>query len=190
MLHIFVCYICRSNGAYEALRDSGFFKLPSQRTLRDYTHYIEAKCGFFVQVDCMLQKTAKVDSCPERDKCVILLLDEMYIKEDLVYNKHSGEMVGFTNLGSINDHLADFERSLTRGHESNLSLAKTMVVFMVRGLFTSLQFPYVHFACTNLCRDQMYDPLWEAIWRIENCGLKVLTFLFYVAINNVFIVYM
>ncbi|KAL5484343.1 hypothetical protein EMCRGX_G020817 [Ephydatia muelleri] len=83
-------------------------------------------------------------------------------------------MVGFTNLGSINDHLADFERSLTRGHESNLSLAKTMVVFMVRGLFTSLQFPYVHFACTNLCGDQMYDPLWEAIWRIENCGLKVL----------------
>ena len=190
MLHIFVCYICRSNGAYEALRDSGFFKLPSQRTLRDYTHYIEAKCGFFVQVDCMLQKTAKVDSGPERDKCIILLIDEMYIKEDLVYNKHSGEMVGFTNLGSINDHLADFERSLTRGHESNLSLAKTMVVFMVRGLFTSLQFPYVHFACTNLCRDQKYDPLWEAIWRIENCGLKVLTFLFYVAINNVFIVYM
>ena len=134
--------------------------------------------------------TAKVDSCPERDKCVILLLDKMYIKEDLVYNKHSGEMVGFTNLGSINDHLADFERSLTRGHESNLSLTKTMVVFMVRGLFTSLQFPYVHFACTNLCGDQMYDPLWEAIWRIENCGLKVLMFLFYVAINNVFIVYM
>ena len=82
-----------------------------------------------------------------------------------MYNKHSGEMVGFTNLGSINDHLADFERSLTRGHESNLSLTKTMVVFMVRGLFTSLQFPYVHFACTNLCGDQMYDPLWEAIWR-------------------------
>ena len=127
MLHIIVCYICRSNGAYEALRDSGFFKLPSQRTLRDYTHYIEAKCGFSVQVDCMLQKTAKNHSCPERDKCVILLVEEMYIKEDLVYNKHSGEMVGFTNLGSINDHLADFERSLTRGHESNLSLAKTMV---------------------------------------------------------------
>ncbi|KAL5502932.1 hypothetical protein EMCRGX_G009790 [Ephydatia muelleri] len=126
----------------------------------------------------MLQKTAKVDSGPERDKCIILLIDEMYIKEDLVYNKHSGEMVGFTNLGSINDHLADFERSLTRGHESNLSLAKTMVVFMVRGLFTSLQFPYVHFACTNLCRDQKYDPLWEAIWRIENCGLKMMPYLF------------
>ncbi|KAL5471612.1 hypothetical protein EMCRGX_G029743 [Ephydatia muelleri] len=164
----------KSSGAYEALRDSGCLKLPSQRTLRDYTHYIEAKCGFSVEVDFMLQKAAKVESCPERDKCTILLLDEMYIREDLVYNKHSGEMVGFTNLGSINNHLADFEKSVVSGHDSSPSLAKTMAVFMVRGLFTSLQFPYVHFACTNLCGDQMYDPLWEAIWRIENCGLKVL----------------
>ena len=93
MLHIFVCYIRRSNGAYEAL--------PSQRTLRDYTHYIEAKCGFSVQVDCMLQKTAKVYSCSERDKCVILLLDKIYIKEDLVYNKHSGKMVGFTTWEAL-----------------------------------------------------------------------------------------
>ena len=104
----------------------------------------------------MLQKAAKVYSCPERDKCTILLLDEMYIREDLVYN---GEMVGFTNLGSINNHLADFEQSLVSGHDSSCSLAKTMAVFMVRGLFTSLQFQYVHFACTNLCGDQMYDPL-------------------------------
>ena len=140
----------------------------------------------------MLQKAAKVDSCPERDKCTILLLDEMYIRdsEDLVYNKHSGEMVGFTNLGSINNHLADFEQSLVSGHDSSCSLAKTMAVFMVRGLFTSLQFQYVHFACTNLCGDQMYDPLWKAIWRIENCGLKVkyiCMFVFYVAIKISFI---
>jgi len=35
----------------------------------------------------MLQKASKVDSCPERDKCTILLFDEMYIREDLVYNE-------------------------------------------------------------------------------------------------------
>ena len=67
------------------------------------------------------------------------------------------EMVGFTNLRSINNHLADFKQSVS-GYDSSPSLTKTMAVFMVRGLFTSLQFPYVHFACTNLCGDQMYDP--------------------------------
>ncbi len=31
----------RSSGAYETLQNSGVLKLPSQRTLRDYTHYIQ-----------------------------------------------------------------------------------------------------------------------------------------------------
>lgn len=61
----------RSSGAYETLRDSGCIRLPSQRTLRDYTHYIEAKPGFSHEVDVMLQfRDAKVDTCVEREKYV------------------------------------------------------------------------------------------------------------------------
>ena len=41
---------------------------------------------------------------------MVLILDEMHIKEDLVYDKHTGELVGFTNLGSINQHLQAFEK--------------------------------------------------------------------------------
>ena len=32
-------------------------------------------------------------------------IDEMYIKEDLVYDKYTGALVGFTNLGETNEHL-------------------------------------------------------------------------------------
>ena len=64
----------RSSGAYEAIRDSGCLKLPLQRTLRDYTHYVEAKCGFSVEIDSMLKSASKVDTCPEREKCTILLI--------------------------------------------------------------------------------------------------------------------
>ena len=38
----------------------------------------------------------------EFEKCVVIVMDEMYIKEDLIYNKHIGELVGFTNLGDVN----------------------------------------------------------------------------------------
>ena len=41
-------------------------------------------------VDEQLMKVARIDSCPEREKYVILLMDEMHIKADLVYDKHSG----------------------------------------------------------------------------------------------------
>ena len=163
----------RSSGAYEALRSSGCLQLPSQRTLRDYTHYVEAHTGFSDAVDRMLMNTAKVGSCSEREKCVLLLLDEMHIREDLVFDKHTGNMVGFAHLGEINDHLLQFERSLVDDTPLRPQLAKTMMVFMIRGLFNSLQFPYAQFPCAEVSGKLLYDPFWEAVCRVETCGLKV-----------------
>ena len=36
----------RSSSAYKAIQDSGFIKLPSERTLRDYTHWTKVSSGF------------------------------------------------------------------------------------------------------------------------------------------------
>ena len=121
----------------------------------------------------MLISAAKVHSCPEREKCVIMLLDEMHIRQDLVFDKHSGEMIGFCNLGDINDHLLAFERSLSDSEMTSPRLAKTMMVFMVWGLFNKLQFPYVQFPCADISADLLYEPFWEAVSRLETCGLKV-----------------
>uniref|UniRef100_A0A1X7UPC8 Uncharacterized protein n=1 Tax=Amphimedon queenslandica TaxID=400682 RepID=A0A1X7UPC8_AMPQE len=49
-----------------------------------------------------------------------------------------------------------------------------MLVFMVKGLFNSLHFPYAQFPCTALAGDQFFDPFWEAVARLEFCGFKVL----------------
>lgn len=78
----------QSQKAYEVIRDSGVICLPSQRTLRDYSNCVEAKAGFSRDVDDQLMKAANMGSCPKWHKLVILLLDEMYMKEDLVYDKH------------------------------------------------------------------------------------------------------
>lgn len=165
--------VCRSSGAYEALRSSGCLRLPSQRTLRDYTHYVQAQTGFSDAVDKMLMDAAKVKSCPEREKCTLLILDEMHIREDLVFDKHTGTIIGFANLGEINEHLMQFEKSLLDDTPLPPQPAKTMLVFMVRGLFNSLQFPYAQFPCVELSGDLLYEPFWEAVQRVENCGLKV-----------------
>lgn len=53
------------------------------------------------------------------------------------------------------------------------SVAKTMLVFLVRGLCTGLQFPFGQFACRNLKAEVMYRPITEAIFRLERLGLKV-----------------
>ena len=117
---------------------------------------------------------ANVTSCPIREKYVFLLLDEMHIKEDLIFDKHSGMLIGYTDLGDINMHLLRFEDSMKNDTPPEPQIAKSMMVFMVRGLFTRLQFPYVQFPCAHLSGEQLYEPFWEAVGRIETCGLKVI----------------
>lgn len=68
-----------------------------------------------------------------------LITDEVHIKDDLVYDKHSGVLVGFENLGETNNQAALSGDTVPR------PLAKTMLVLMVRGLFTNLRFPYAQF---------------------------------------------
>ena len=76
--------------------------LPSERTLRDYTHFIKAKAGFQAEVDRQLSQETKINTIPNCQKFVCLVFDEVKIKEDLVYDKHSGELVGFVNVGDVN----------------------------------------------------------------------------------------
>ena len=77
-----------STSAYHALRSSGFIKLPSERTLADYTHYFENKAGFQIDVDKQLLDEANLAALPECRRYVALIIDEMKIKEGLVYKKH------------------------------------------------------------------------------------------------------
>ena len=165
-----------SSKAYETIRDSGCIALPSQRTLRDCTHAIHATSGFSSEVDSQLIQAARIDQIKEWEKCVVLVMDEMYIKEDLVYNKHTGKLVGFSNLGDTNTHLLQFQHALEGGKVTpGQTIAKTMLVFMVRGFFIRLQFPFAQFPCTTtLSGDQMYDVVWEAMFRLERIGFKVL----------------
>ena len=111
--------------------------------------------------------------CSKVEKYVLLLLDEMHVKQDLVYDKSTGQLIGFVNLGEINSHLlalekcirsTDPEESTSQSDQSSNTvesqLASTMMVFMVKGLLTRLQFPYAHFPCRDITGDLLFEPFW------------------------------
>ncbi len=84
-------------------------------------------------------------------------------------------MVGFVNLDKINNHLSRFEELLSE-EDDNVSitqLAKSMMVFMVKGIFTALKFPYDLFPCNSLVGEQLFSPFWETVYRLERMGFKV-----------------
>jgi hypothetical protein len=163
-----------SSAGYHALRGSGLITLPSERTLRDYSHYVRAGVGFIPEVDVQLIKEA--DIVGEKDRYVVLAWDEMKIQENLVFDKHTCDLIGFTSMGDVNDTLDRVERQCKTEEKSPANVSSHMLLFMVRGMFSSLEFPYAHFATNGVSADALYPIVWEAVRHLEDCGLHVIAF--------------
>ena len=106
------------------------------------------------------------------NKYIFLIMDEMHIKNDLVYDKHEASLIGFVNLGKTNNQLLEFEEALL-SEKTELPLASSLLVLMVRGLFCKLNYPYAQFACNDISGALMFDSFWEAISRLERLGFFI-----------------
>ena len=89
-------------------------------------------------LDIDLLKEAKIDTVDDFQKHVCLIFDEVRIKEDLVYDKHSCRIIGFVNLGNFSDELLELERS--ENNEMKQCVATNMLVFMLRNLFSKFEY--------------------------------------------------
>eukprot|EP00794_Sanderia_malayensis_P008456 gene8456-9360_t len=78
----------RSPSTYKALRESGVIKLPSERTLRDYSNVFHPSPGFKKETfDDLKHQASKLQ---EIGKYVVLAFDEVSIKDDLVFDNQTG----------------------------------------------------------------------------------------------------
>ena len=103
-------------------------------------------------------------------KYMVLAFDEIKIKEDLIYNKHTGQIIGYVNLGDIEQQLVALEEN--RSFISNV--ATHMLQFMLRGLSARLNNPVAHFATSALTAKQLYPMVWDVIGSVECTRLKVI----------------
>lgn len=90
----------------------------------------------------------------------------MHLKSDLVYDKHTGELIGFTNLGEMNMHLLNLEKSLdhcTPEEPQNLCW-----YLWLGGYFLPYNI-HMQFPCANLSGDLIFDIFWEAVEHLEKC---------------------
>ena len=134
-----------SSGCYSTLRNSSVIHLPSDRTLRDYRHSSPSTSGFSKETDMDFLEVVSSQQPKHLAKYVSIVLDEMHVKEGLFFDKHTGALVGYADLGETNNILLDYEQHLENSGRTPRPLAKCMLVFMIRGLFTSLKFPYIQY---------------------------------------------
>lgn len=88
-----------------------------------------------------------------------MVVDEMKIHEDFVFDKHGQNLLGFVSLGVVNEQLQQLERRAENAqlHES---IATHMLTVMVRGIFIKLEFPYASFPTQG-----KYNALWNGASR-------------------------
>ena len=86
---------------------------------------------------------------------MIYLFDEMRVMSNLVLDKVTGELIGFTDLGDLELNYAVLEKvNETATHA---------LAFLVRGVCTDLKFFLAHFATTGVTSAQLMPFFWEAV---------------------------
>ena len=84
-------------------------------------------------------------------------MDEMKIQENLVWNKHIGEPIGFIGLGD--DDI------------NNVTL-KDVLVFLFTSLVNPLKFTLANFGTDTASAEQLFSLFWQAVSLLEyKCGL-------------------
>ena len=111
--------------------DQVILVLASARTRRDYKNYIRSAGGFNPDViNDLAKKTAEFK--PE-ERFVSILFDEMKFQEDLLWDKYSGELIGFVDLGDIQANFATFK--------DVKELVTQVLVFLVKSIVN----PFIQF---------------------------------------------
>ena len=99
----------------------------------------------------------------------------MYVRTYHIFHiLYVGELVGFIELDDVNTQLADFRAFLGNTTILTKTMAKSILVLMVRGLNSGLQFPDAELPCSLLCGNHMFPIVWKAIGHLQQYGFHVL----------------
>ena len=111
-------------------------------TLRDYKNALKPSAGFNPEVVTELVKKCKDLSGIER--YVVFSFDEIKIQSNLVFDKHSGDVIGFVDVGDNDLNFATF---------SDMDdLATHVLSFYVRSFVGDLKFNFAYFGTNNFGR--------------------------------------
>jgi len=155
----------KSPACYEELRKSKILVLPSQRTLKDYRNSIRPSPGF--QEEVIGELKGLTDRYFDVQRYVVLLFDEMKVTSNLVFDKVTGELIGYIDLGDPDINFGTLEKVN--------EIASHALVFFVRGVCTELKFSLAYFATKGATSYQLMPIFWEAVCVLEmSCNLWVI----------------
>ena len=90
----------------------------------------------------------------------------MKIQENLVWSKHTGDLIDFADLGNVN-------LNYTTPNETN-AIASHVLVFLLRNVVNPFKFSLANFETKNATASQVFPLFWKAVAICETqCAIKV-----------------
>ena len=134
--------------AYKQLpsRKINFSRLPHVNTLNNYNDFAKPQTDFHPDILKELVLDAGLEKIPEYKKNVAICYDEVKMKCSLAYSRTSEKMIDFIGTKNMNDELKTFPEKLEREESPDKldgELASHVLVYMVRGNFSNLSYPFV-----------------------------------------------
>ena len=141
--------------AYRLLKK--IFILPAVSTLRRTMQNVQVYPGFSQNILQALK--LKVDSMPPKSRLVSVVLDEMSIKEAVVYNRERDEVEGLEDFGTCG---------------RSQYVANHALAFMVKGIVSDWKQPVGYFLSSGPTKTNMlHTLLLECIDKLTEIGLDV-----------------
>jgi hypothetical protein len=100
------------------------------------------------------------------------VFDEIKIRQSLVIDKDSGNIIGFTDTGDFNTKLNAFDVRLRQKAIEN-EVATHVLAVCIRGIFMKMENILGHFLTTTISGKELYDIIWAAVGCLNDIGLTV-----------------
>ena len=83
-----------------------------------------------------------------------------------MWDKYTGELIGFVDLGDINTNFATLK--------DVKEIATHVLVFLVKSVVNPMSFSFATFATAGITSYQIMPIFWNAVCYLENINLKVI----------------
>ena len=105
--------------------------LPHINTLKRYINFTEPASCFNKDVIAKLVVDCKLKDLTDNEKNVSLIFDVIKIKAGLTYRRSTGKLVGFTEMGPLNEEIKSLKQKCDDSDIDDQDFAKYVNLFMV-----------------------------------------------------------
>ncbi|KAJ1528910.1 hypothetical protein ONE63_007279 [Megalurothrips usitatus] len=162
----------QASGALDTLRCAGL-SFPSDRTLYDYSHVEPTGEGIMVpKIDRIAEKVSNYEKSYQRFHN--LLMDEIHISQKLVYQKSTGNMIGYVRLTEVEEEMMMLSKRVNGDDKiDEPSIAKTIFAYMLKGVCNDVKEVIAAYTANAPTKEFVFDRTWDVITRCEVAERKL-----------------